>query len=415
MIIRDKIHLPGGHTMRFLKDNALKGNILISLLKFLIFIIFFVILFQFAKMYSIKMMDSFFNKEETKVPNLVSHDGMPVRIEDAFELCKQCKLQLDIKDKKHDNNIPEGCIITQDPPPDTIVKANRVLEVILSLGAKTIDCPDVTGKDVRDVAFIIQKEGFLTGKKSYVFSETIAADTVISQTPEGNKPAPKGAQIDLLISQGKANTVVKVPDLIGRRIESARIVLSKINLETGNIGYDKKEGTATGVILSQQPAAGSTVADKTPINFIICDNSEKNVNENKDAVVIKSGGVKLEQNEDNLIKIDAGTKEAPAPLIENNNDANAAASGRAGQTPASSQAAEGDKKIEIIKFIVPPGQKSREIKMVLLDDMGPREVYKNLHYPGEEIDISVTGYGAMKVLVYLDNVFFKDIEAGVKR
>ncbi len=395
--------------MRFVNNNTFKGNILISLLKFLIFIIFFVILFQFAKMYSIKMMDSFFNKEETKVPNLVSHDGMPVRIEDAFELCKQYKLQLDIKDKKHDNNIPEGCIITQDPPPDTIVKANRVLEVILSLGAKTIDCPDITGKDVRDVAFTIQKEGFLIGKKSYVFSETIPSDIVISQTPEGGKPAPKGAQIDLLISQGRANTSVKVPNLVGRRIESAKIVLSKINLETGKIGYEKKAGTASGIVLAHEPAPGASAADKTAVNFIVCDNSDTPAGQSGDAVIIKSDGVKMEANESNLIKIEAGSKEIPAPLIE---DKTAAPdSGKINTPPAD----DGDKKIEIIKFIVPPGQKSREVKMVLLDDMGPREVYKNPHYPGEEVDLSVTGYGTMKVLVYLDNVFFKDIEAGVKR
>lgn len=396
--------------MRFINNNTFKGNILISLLKFLIFIIFFVILFQFAKMYSIKMMDSFFNKEETKVPNLVSHDGMPVRIEDAFELCKQYKLQLDIKDKKHDNNIPEGCIITQDPPPDTIVKANRVLEVILSLGAKTIDCPDITGKDVRDVAFTIQKEGFLIGKKSYVFSETIPSDIVISQTPEGNKPAPKGAQIDLLISQGKANTSVKVPNLVGRRIESAKIVLSKINLETGKIGYEKKAGTASGIVLAQEPAPGTSAADKTAINFIVCDNSDAPASgQSGDAVIIKSDGVNIESNESNLIKIEAGNTEIPAPLIESKTAA--PDSVKVDNLPAG----DGDKKIEIIKFIVPPGQKSREVKMVLLDDMGPREVYKNPHYPGEEVDLSVTGYGTMKVLVYLDNVFFKDIEAGVKR
>jgi serine/threonine-protein kinase len=362
-------------------------------------------------MYSIKMMDSFFNKEETKVPNLVSHDGMPVRIEDAFELCKQCKLQLDIKDKKHDNNIPEGCIITQDPPPDTIVKANRVLEVILSLGAKTIDCPDITGKDVRDVAFTIQKEGFLIGKKSYVFSETVPSDTVISQTPEGGKPAPKGAQIDLLISQGKANTSVKVPNLVGRRIESAKIVLSKINLETGKIGYEKKAGTASGIVLAQEPSPGTSAADKTAVNFIVCENADTQENRSGDAVIIKSDGVKMESNEKNIIKIETGRNiEIPAPLIESKNAAPGAL-----KTDNPAAGGDGGKKIEIIKFIVPPGQKSREVKMVLLDDMGPREVYKNPHYPGEEVDLSVTGYGAIKVLVYLDNVFFKDIEAGVKR
>lgn len=401
--------------MRFTRNKAVRGNILVSLLKFLIFIIFFVILFQFAKMYSIKMMNSFFNKEETKVPNLVSRDGMPVRIEDAFELCKQHKLLLDIKDKKYDNNIPEGCIITQDPPPDTIVKANRAMEVILSLGAKTVDCPDVTGKDLRDVSFTIQKEGFLLGKKSYIFSETVPTDTVISQTPEGGKPAPKGAQIDLLLSQGKANTTVKVPNFIGKRIESARIVLSKINLETGKIGFDKKEGTAAGIVLAQEPAPGSGVGDKTPVNFIVCDNSDNPAGENKDAVIIKTdGGEKIESNDENLIKIDAGSKETPAPLIETASDKKAAPAA-VPVKPETPAGVEGEKKVEIIKFIVPPGQKSREVKMVLLDDMGPREVYKNPHYPGEVIDLSVNGYGAMKVLVYLDNVFFKDIEVGVKR
>jgi|GEM_PF-3517572 len=398
--------------MRFERIINEKGNILVSLLKFLIFVIFFVILFQFAKMYSIKMMNSFFNKEETKVPNLVSRDGGSVRIEDAFELCKQYKLQLDIKDKKYDNNIPEGCIITQDPPPETIVKANRVVEVLLSLGAKTVDCPLVIGKDLRDVAFLIQKEGFLLGKKSYVYSETIPAETVIAQTPEGGKPAPKGAQIDLLLSMGKANQSVIVPEFSGKRIEAVRIVLSKLNLETGTIGYEKKEGAAPGTVIRQEPPAGSVVLDRAPVSFIIAEGAGyvPGVSSGEDKVIIKSDGVKMEQAPGNLIKINAAKPDESVPLIEKNES-----SVKTSETGESAVSSPEGKRVEIIKFIVPPGQKSREIKMVLLDDMGPREVYKNMHFPGEEINLTVTGYGTMKVLVYLDNVFFKDIEAGVKR
>ena len=390
--------------MKIKPGNNHRGNILVSLLKFLIFVIFFVLLFKFAQMYSIKMMNSFFNKEETKVPNLVSRDGNPVRIEDAFELCKQFRLQIDIKEKKFDNNIPEGCVMSQDPPPDTVVKVNRVIEVIISLGAKTVECPDVAGKDVRDVAFVIQNKGFLLGKKSYVPSESIPADIIIAQTPEGNSQAPKGSQIDLLVSLGKNNQMTQVPNFVGKKIEAAKIVLSKINLEPGKIGYETKEGAEPGLVLKQEPSPGTYVPDKSQISFMIVEGPEQL----QPAVDNKSETASVESPSSNVIEL----KTKPEKTVVTENKAPDKKPAEGSSTTASNEIGADGKRVEIVKFVVPPGQKSREIKIVLLDDMGPREIYKDLHYPGEEIDLTVTGYGAMKVLVYLDNVFFKDFEVG---
>lgn len=368
-------------------DN--RGGILVSLLKFLIFVIFFIVLVKFAEMYSIKMINSFFNKEETKVPNIVSRDGSPVRIEDALVLCKQQRLQLEIRDQRNDNNIPEGCIISQEPPPDSIVKVSRVVEVILSKGAKTIDCPDITGKDVRDVTFVIQNKGFLIGKKSYVYSETIPTDVIIAQTPEGNSKVPKGTQIDMLVSLGKASRTVQVPNFVKKRIEAAKIVLGKLNLEPGKIGYDSKEGAEPGTVLKQDPAPGAVVSEGSQVSFMIVEGPEQLAGEGKTEGSVTIAGDTVP------VKVDKKDSPAPGP-----------------QGTEGVEASDG-KRVEIVKFVVPPGQKSREIKIVLLDEAGPpREIYKDFHYPGEEIDLTVTGYGNMKVLVYLDNVFFKDFELG---
>jgi len=366
-----------------------KGSILVSLLKFLIFVIFFIVLVKFAEMYSIKLINSFFNKEETKVPNIVSRDGTPVRIKEALDLCKQHRLQLDIRESRFDNNIPEDCIISQEPPPDTIVKVSRVVEVILSKGAKTIDCPDVAGKDVREVTFLIQNKGFLLGKKSYVYSETIPGEVIIAQTPEGNSKVPKGTQIDMLVSMGKANKTVQIPNFVNKKIEAAKIVLGKINLEPGKIGYDSKEGTEPGTILKQDPAPGAVVQEGSQVSFMVVEGPEQLA---PDAPAVDNKAIAGD-----TAAVDVPVKQTPAPK----------AAGTEGV-----EASDG-KRVEIVKFIVPPGQKSREIKIVLLDEAGPpREIYKDFHYPGEEIDLTVTGYGNMKVLVYLDNVFFKDFELG---
>ena len=394
----------------FIHTRKNRGNILIALLKLIIFIIFFVVLFKFAQRYSMQMMNSFFNKEETKVPNLISRDSSPVRIEDAFELCKQSRLRMDIKDKKFDNNIPEGCVISQDPPPDQIVKTNRMVEVIISKGAKTEECPDVVGKDVREVMFTIQTKGFALGKKSAIYSETVPEDVVIAQTPEGKSQAPKGSQVDLLVSQGKANKNVQMPNFVGKKIEAARIVLSKINLEPGTIGYEAQEGSEPGTVLKQEPAPGTFVPDKSQVSFIVTEGPE-NMEPPKVISSEQTAPVTIKENVKN---------EPAAPVT---GEVKPEIEGTSATTPvtvrkeeAKSDKTAGDgKKVEIIKFIVPPGQKSREIKMVLLDDQGPREIYRDYHYPAEEIDLTITGYGNMKVLIYLDNVFFKDIEAGGKQ
>jgi beta-lactam-binding protein with PASTA domain len=158
-----------------------------------------------------------------------------------------------------------------------------------------------------------------------------------------------GKKINVLVSLGKSKHPIIIPKLTGYRIEAARIAIEKLGLRLGNVGYKTKNNKEDFTVLNQEPSEFSKVESGARINLML--NRQDGTTDSSDS-----------------------------------------------------------QKIEIVKFVVPPGTKPREVKMWLQDETGTREIYRNTHYATEEIDVTITGIGKMKVLIYLDDSFFSEQE-----
>lgn len=321
-----------------------RGSILVSFLKLIVFLVFLAVILKVSINYAEIVLSEYFNRQEVEVPDFT---GKPVQ--DVVDASRTARLKVDIVKRQNDNNVPPDCVISQNPWPGSIVKADRAVELIVSTGASQEKCPDLRGKNVADVPFVIQKAGFQMGQHSNLYSETVAEKAIIAQYPEAGTLAPRNGKIDLLVSLGKGRYAIKAPSLTGHRVEAARAALDRLGLRLGDVGYRTQAGQPDFTVLEQEPKPG--------------------VNLGPGAVVT---------------------------LIVNRNEA------------AEEPATEG--KVQIVKFVVPPGSGPREVKMWLQDETGTREIYRNTHYPTEEIDVSVTGIGKSKVLIYLDNSLFDERE-----
>ena len=171
-----------------------------------------------------------------------------------------------------------------------IVVASILLVLIIGVLGKGIsngklsdgkkDVPSFVGKNQEVATKMITDNGFLLGNVSNGFSDTTAKGLVISQTPSENTSYEKDGKIDLLISQGKKIVQVPVPDLNGKYINEAEIILNGLKLKLGvaravekddedskgKKSKGDKSNDAEGKIFMQDIATGTLVDVGTEIN-----------------------------------------------------------------------------------------------------------------------------------------------------
>lgn len=196
-------------------------------------------------------------------------EGMPVpklkglSIERAIELLEANGLRYQINDSVYLIDKPPGLVVEQDPDPNTNVKANRTIYLIITRDAPNIKFPDIAGKTFLEVRSILNNYQLKVGDTTYV--SDVARDVVISSSFGGNTIAkgaqiPKGSKVDLVLGDGLGASEVDIPNLIGLNLNEARMSLMTFSLALGQITF---EGTVTdsvnAKIIRQFPAISDTL------------------------------------------------------------------------------------------------------------------------------------------------------------
>lgn len=163
---------------------------------------------------------------------------------------------------------PEGTVFACSPDEGSSVKTDSEVRVYISSGVSQINIPGLTGIDITSATDIIQNDGFKVGKVDHKFSDTVPKDCIISQSPDPDTPAAKGATIDVVVSNGPEIKYTTVPDLNGVTLDQAQTLLKNANLKLGSqivIPTDKPE--LNGKVVNQNPAAKSQVKEGTVVDI----------------------------------------------------------------------------------------------------------------------------------------------------
>ncbi len=97
-------------------------------------------------------------------------------------------------------------------------------------------------------------------------STSVPAGSVISQNPAAGTSVAPGSAVDLVVSLGPP---VTVPNVVGQTQSTATAVLQRFNLTVGSVTRQVTPGVAPGIVLSQNPAAGTSVAAGTAVDLVV--------------------------------------------------------------------------------------------------------------------------------------------------
>ncbi len=163
-------------------------------------------------------------------------------------------------------SVPSGVVINQSPAPGTVVHRGARMTLVVSSGPASAPLADVTGLQAAKAEARLRAAHYKTKVKMEA-SKIVEAGIVIGTEPTAETVVPEGRLITLLVSSGPAS--VHVPGLVGDTLEAAEASLTKAELALGTVSKRPSSTQPLGTVLSETPAAGSSVRAGTKVNLVL--------------------------------------------------------------------------------------------------------------------------------------------------
>ncbi|HTS87950.1 MAG TPA: PASTA domain-containing protein [Gemmatimonadales bacterium] len=171
-----------------------------------------------------------------------------------------------LDDQETDPTAPKGTVIWQDPPPGVAVEPNAQISLIVSDGPADVPVPDVAAFPRGLAEKVLKTAGFTLGRLDTLPSQN-PAGTIVQTRPGPGVARPAGTPIDLVLSSGPAE--VSVPGLLGLPVGDARNQIEALGLAVGRITSRFVPGRPEGLVLQQQPSAGTRSPRGARVDLIV--------------------------------------------------------------------------------------------------------------------------------------------------
>ncbi|MFC1474825.1 PASTA domain-containing protein [bacterium] len=264
---------------------------------------------------------------------------------EAKALLGQENLSPKIAGQQYSEEVPEGYVVSQEPPGGARVKSGREVDLIVSAGEQTEVVPKVVSLTVEDAKVILQTAGFTIGEERTEYDENVAEGFVTSQVPEAGEERYIGYKINLTVSKGSSPRLVNMPRLVNLRESDARNIL-----EMNDLMKIKTERLETGAGISGY-VVGQSVLENVRVN------PEKE------------------------ITLYVATPPDIMSIIEVKG---------------------------VVNLNISADNDFQEVLVFVFDQDGARQVYRQTHADGDTAKIPISGYGKTRVMVFLDGILAKE-------
>ena len=100
--------------------------------------------------------------------------------------------------------VAAGSVVSQQPTAGTAVLPGTVVDVVVSRGAAPLYMPDLAGQSRTQAAAAVAAAGLTVGSVMEAHSATVAAGSVVSQSPAAGTEVPPGLAVSFVVSLGPA-------------------------------------------------------------------------------------------------------------------------------------------------------------------------------------------------------------------
>ena len=167
------------------------------------------------------------------------------------------------------HNAARGTIVEQTPPPGATESSGTLVNLVVSAGERTASIPGVIGMSREAAINALESAGFTVGIVSERPSNE-PAGAVIDSRPRPGAQTRVPSPVALILSTGP--TVVIVPDVVGRPLDDAKLLLQQLGLTVGDVVWGAGGSAitdASAVVIFQTPPAGSQTVARSRVNLTL--------------------------------------------------------------------------------------------------------------------------------------------------
>lgn len=312
-------------------------------------------------------------------PEVTVPDVVGLTYEEAKPVMDGAGLLLVIEAEQFHPDVPEGRIVRQTPPAQRIVRQGRTVEVVLSRGPEVGVVPDFTGLSLREARIAVTQAGYTLGEEFDDVRDDAPVNFVTGQQPAPGARAEKGTPINLWVARSAAlaDQAVTVPDFRGRDIEEAAAELERLGLMAGFRWPEMNPLAPAGMVLDQNPEPGAEVPPGTAVDFVYSQGLPGVAGETAEPPFAGPGGGR-----------------EPSATVD-------------WETLLSDEA-ESRRRRARVDIEVPDGR-GQEVVILIIDDFGAREVFREVVAGGTVLREFVEGRGEhARLQVYVGGVMRMD-------
>lgn len=206
-------------------------------------------------------------------PGAAPGDGsLPNVIGLSYDMASQRLQQAGFKaqrgEMRYENAAPRMSVLQMTPAEGTSQPLGTTVTLDLSNGPHTGAVPNVVGLRPDQADSVLGAAGFSTAPDTVRQASDQPVGTVVDTRPAAGARAVIPSAVTLVLSAGPANTAV--PDLTGRTIVEARILLEQVGLSLGDVTILSGGGSETQAsVVKQDPLAGVLVPAGTRVTVSV--------------------------------------------------------------------------------------------------------------------------------------------------
>lgn len=265
-------------------------------------------------------------------------------IASALDLLAPLNLGLRKTGVEFDATVPISSVLRQDPPAGTIVREGKTVKVIVSQGGQTVLAPAVVGLPLRNAEMMLRQSQLSLGEVSESYSLKQDKGMVLSQDPKAEASVERDALINLVVSGGPPPGGVSLMPDFLRKHVDEAHSWAAGSGARLEIKTDPSALFPTGTVMTQTPAADTVLSPDAKVQLLI--------------------------------------------------------SGRKGAAPSVAA--------KTFKYELPQSGSESQVRIVVIDKYGERELFNGLRKPGTKIEVPVQETGGARVKIYMNGILVEE-------
>jgi len=198
---------------------------------------------------------------ETTMPNLVGKN-----VAEASQALRAKGLILHVADRVY-SDLPINQVVRQTPPAGMLMKVSQQAHVVLSLGQRELQIPNLEGNTLRVSRIELLRAGLQVGEVSTLALPDQPMDAVVQQNPKSGKGGAT-PRVDLLVSAGQREMSYVMPYFIGANEIEVQHRLDQTSLRH-KMNYVAAAQWPHGTVIDQSPMGGSRIAANTEVELTV--------------------------------------------------------------------------------------------------------------------------------------------------